>query len=245
MFAKKSKPNLTPDKSPMAFGSSAYTPTLRDFAQKRIRGEGAGFGDDFVNKMTNPTTASREARFQNDEVPFINNQFSSRGLARSAGGGMVTDTLNKANQSKNRDIDEMMAKFDYLNRVQTKQDISEGVRVGQQQQGAEFAQSNEEAAASRNLRDATVGQQNLKNQQNMDTANSIGNAALGVLGGPAGQAMSIGNAFKSSQGGGTNSFGVPGVTGAISPVKSLTIDDIDSSTMSGMNIQELLALLEY
>src|SRR3990167_7870549 len=117
-FFKSKKPNLTPDisfQTPSQISPGLYNP-MSELAKRRIQagltGEetpGVGFGKDFLSRTTNAPIASREARFREQEVPFLSSQLSSRGLARSAGPGLATDVLNRASLQKERDINDLLS----------------------------------------------------------------------------------------------------------------------------------------
>lgn len=169
IFKSKKKPNLTPSIVPMDYGNLYHTPELRQFASDRISGKTAGFGDDYVSKTANPVIASREARFNEIEMPQLNSQLSSRGLARSAGPNLATDVITRAGQQKERDVNEIMAQFYQLNEAQKKRDVTEGVGVAQNSQGQQERMQAAQAAESRRQIEQTAAQQ--RAYEDMDRGN--------------------------------------------------------------------------
>jgi hypothetical protein len=79
-------------------------------------GKGIGFGSDFVSRTTNPAIAQRQARFTERELPMLESELSGRGLGRSSIAG---ESLMRAGQAKERDIDELIANA-YLQQEQQK-----------------------------------------------------------------------------------------------------------------------------
>jgi hypothetical protein len=82
-------------------------PVTKDLNELIRRGMTEGYGKDFVGRTTSPLTAQREARFQRQELPFLESQMSSRGLSRSSIAGREIGELS---QQKERDINEMIAR---------------------------------------------------------------------------------------------------------------------------------------
>ena len=105
-----------------------FTPTLRQFASKRLAGQDLGFGDNFTG-LANPAIAQRKARFLGETLPFLGSELSKRGVSRSAGPGLATDIIGRAEQGTQRDIDELLSRFTILNEEQKKRDLREGLDV--------------------------------------------------------------------------------------------------------------------
>ena len=185
-FGKKDKPNLTQNyQAPPSAQSSPMWGTLSEFAKRRIAGEDTGFGENWLSKTTNPAIAQSNARFQEQTVPFLNSQLSSRGVSRSAGAGLATDILGRAERSQRRDIDSMVADFYRLNEMQKKTDQSEGVRVGENLQGTFLDQGNRIAEefnqAERGNVDRTFDQSKIRNAEAVKRQNQTIGAIMNMV----------------------------------------------------------------
>ena len=180
IFKKKKKSNLSPETQYPSMGQLGFTEPLAQFAKKRLAGEGVGFGDEFVSRSANPVIQSREARFREEELPFIGSQLSSRGLARSAGPNLATDVLTRASQSKERDINETLANLYQANELQKKRDITEGLGTAERFQNLEANLLTGRAGASERLQDKTVEQSNSYEKQDRAQFDKLG--VLGLSG---------------------------------------------------------------
>lgn len=250
LFGKKKKPNLTPDvprlqQSQLYFTGGNPGTDLRDLLSKRLfRGEGLGFGEDFVSRTTNPAIQASENYFKEKTLPGINSQLSARGLARSAGPNLATDVLGKAHRDQNNYVDQMVAEFYKLNEMQKKSDFSESLGAAQNLGQQEERMAENRAAASERLANATAAQQNAFRQEDRQLAGLGLQAGANLLSpGLGGIFSKLGMQTPSAlyQGGNQsalNTFGVSGVTGSLSP-RARTID---SQGLDAMNVQELLAL---
>lgn len=240
IFAKKSKPNLTPpigmpttDDLPfLGPDSRARGDNLRAYASSRIRGENLGFGDDFVSKATNPVIKGRETLFRESTVPTISNQYSSRGLGKSS---LAANAVGKAERDKNQDIDELVSKFYVLNESQKKTDQANAVglaeRINDQAAGIETNRAN----ASANLQNATVKQTNLNNAQNREDADAIGSFVTSILTGGGAGAMG---------GGGWSGAMSGALGGAQQSLQGSPKANISSSQARMMSSEEFEALLD-
>jgi hypothetical protein len=178
-LGKKAKPNLTPPveyprAAELYFNSDTASKggySLRDLVSNRLKGQGLGFGEDFVSKTSNPVIAQREATFKNKTMPFLSNQLSARGVSRSAGNGLATGIINEAELSKNRDIDEIYSKMYLLNKQQEKADTSEAIGLGENLNAQEAGMLRDRAAASERLTTATAADA-YKRQEDQDKGNS-------------------------------------------------------------------------
>lgn len=200
IFSKKSKPNLTPDVAMPKLDDLPFTNndasargySLRDFAANRISGKTpVGFGEDFLSRTTNAPIASREARFTNQEMPFINSQLSARGVGRSAGRGLATDVVNQASLQKERDIQDLLSQFYLMNELQKKTDMTQALNLAKDINVQAGNLETNRASASERLSERTADQTNLRNEQSRQDADSIGNvlasmAIGGVTGGMGG-----------------------------------------------------------
>lgn len=237
-FFKKPKPNLTPNITPMMPGQinpQAYG-DLSKLSHNYISGQGTGFGDDYLSRTTNPAIAQIDANFNKRTVPFISNEASKRGLARSS---IVQDQLGQADLQRNRDVDSLVAQFFQLNELQKKSDTQFGAQVGQNILTGDVNQQNQQAAQSERLANATAAQQNARSESNDAKLGQITQAVGTLLGG-----QNIGNLFKGlgqpAQGSALQSFGVQSLAGSQGP-KTRLLGDINPNDLSGMNIDELLA----
>lgn len=189
-FGKRRKPNLTPDvgfKMPSEVNSGLYTP-LSDLAKRRIQagytGEdapGVGFGPDFLNRATSPAIASREARFRETEMPQLSSELSKRGVSRSVGPGLASDVITRAGQSKERDINELIARFQVLNEAQKKTDITQGIGVGQDILGQDISQANRQAEASERLVGRTAERATQFNADDKERQQRVISALAGAI----------------------------------------------------------------
>ena len=205
-LGKKAKPNLTPDVKYPNQEDLYATPKLRDLFSKRMNGEGLGFGDDFVSKTTNPVIAQREARFKEQDMPFLSSQLSARGVGRSGGAGLATDVVNKASLQKSRDIDEIFAQMYKLNEAQKKSDTSEAINLGSNMNAQQKGMLDNQAAASERLANATASQQINREQyddkgyaQGLGLLMSLGSGMMGASGSGIGTPMAGGGTFAGNQ----------------------------------------------
>ncbi len=176
-FDKRSKPNLNPDfqypeQTQLSFANEDAKQggySLKELAKARIRAgqtgimtPGIGFGPDFTSRMANPAIAKLDASFNESTVPRISSEASKRGIGRS---NLVVNEIGRAEAEKNRDVADLMSKFEYLNKQQEKSDISEGIGLGERLDNQEADMLTNKAQASERLVDRTVGQSNIQNQK--------------------------------------------------------------------------------
>lgn len=194
-FGKRSKPNLTQAfRMPPSASDAPLYGDLRQLASQRIKagttGEeipGVGFGPDFVNKSTNSQAQRMRQDFRDYTDPYLDSELSKRGVARSAGGGLATDIKTRAYQANTSDIDQMIERFYTLNEQQKKQDITQGIGVGENlnnqylQQGNTQASQFNAAEAGNTARTASLAATN--NANSLDRQNDVLQAAGGFLGG--------------------------------------------------------------
>ena len=231
---KKRKPNLAADITHMSATQSPLWGNLKQFSDDRLSGKTAGFGEDFTS-LANPAIQASERGFKERTMPRISSELSSRGLARSAGPNLATDVITRANQEQQSTVDQMLAQFDYLNRIQSKQDITEGVNVGKGLQTDYLNQENLKASASERLANATAGQQNKFQDQDRQMAGQVLTAGAQLF------APALGQAFKPVQ------QGPQGVSDIlqkynISPLRQRTLDSMNEGDLDGLNVSQLLKL---
>lgn len=186
-FGKSSKPNLTQNfRMPASAESAPLFGDLRALASKRIRGEGLGFGDDFVNKATNSQAQRMRADYNQYTSPALDSELSKRGVARSAGGGLATDIKTRALQTNQSDIDMLMERFFVLNESQKKADQTEGINLGNQLNTQYLNQDNEQSsqfnAAERGNTERTVARANTNNANALARQNQTLQAAGALTG---------------------------------------------------------------
>lgn len=186
-FGKSRKTNLTPDVPRPLATDLAMNKTLRDYAKSRIAGVGTGFGDDFVDKATNPTIQASNTRFREETLPGISNAASARGINRST---LATDQINKAYRNQGQDIDQLVSQFEVLNRQQKKTDEASGVGVAQNLDSQEAGLMTSAADASERLADKTAGRADALNAQDRARQNQTLQALGGAVGGPIGASVS-------------------------------------------------------
>lgn len=184
-FGRREKPSLTPAFETPKQEELPFTAPLSQLARSRLKGEGLGYGEDFLGKSTNPAIAKLESSFQRSTLPRISSEASARGLGRSS---IVLDQIGQAEQEKNRDVADLISKFYVLNKAQEKQDLTEGMGLGERLQGQALDIGKTKAEESRNLRDVTLGQANARNaradQMQGLTLQALGGAVSGFAGAP-------------------------------------------------------------
>ena len=271
-FGKRSKPNLTQNyQAPPSASSAPLFGGLKRLAERRLGGQDLGFGEDYLNKATNAPIASREARFNEIELPQLSSQLSSRGLARSAGPNLATDVLTRAGQNKERDINDLLAQFYQLNQVQRKADVTEGIRVGDQLNTQYLNQGNQSSsqfnAAERGNTERTAQSSATDNAADRARQNQVIGTLMNAIAPGSGQAFSgagggqIPNYMTNqpmptvNQGGfpmQTSTYGpnnVPtGFEGRVNPgsgpqVGSNILGSMSSQQAGNMNPQQLAAIL--
>ena len=167
---KPKKANLTPDVQQPSQEDLFHTSKLRDVVSRGLNGEGLGFGNDFVNRQSSPGIAQIDANFRDRTLPTLSNEASKRGLARSS---IVTDQIGRADQQRNRDVQETVARFQYLNELQGKQDYTQVLNQANTMQGQQAALLGNRASASERLTDKTAAQQNQRQADNQKMLGSM------------------------------------------------------------------------
>lgn len=230
-FGKKDKPNLTPSRQYPDASLAPNYQSLNDLSKQRIQAgitgqetPGVGFGPDFLGKATNPAIANIDYNFQNRTLPQLNSELSKRGVARSAGAGLATDVIGRADQQRNLDVNNLMSQFFTLNKQQKKNDITQGIGVGQGQDSEFLNQQNLQAQAAENQVNRNVSQANLNNQNALNRQNQTLQAAgqgISMLGGTQGVQSLL------SKIGLSPSLGTSGVKTNISGSDQPSIDEVD------------------
>ena len=247
LFKGAKKTNLTPDVSYPKQENLYYTGKLRDLANQRLSGQGLGYGDEYVSKTSNPEIAQIENKFQTDTMPFLQNQLSKRGVARSGGSGLATDILGGAEWQKNLDVSSTVGKYYQLNELQKKADFTQGLNLATGLQDQQKAMLDDEAAASERLSQRTQedsryrqGYEDKKMGQSLQAAAMALPAVGGALG-------TIGGAIGGPVGGMIGSLG-QGTTGLAqsyqamkqSPTLAPILGQIQNT---GMKPEEIIAYL--
>lgn len=240
LFKSSKKPNMTPDITPPDFNQSQFTVPLGKLAQQRIQAgttgldmPGVGFGEDFVNKSTNPIADQMRRNFKQETLPSLSSQASARGIGHS---NLALKTIGQQESNVEGDINALMAKFYTLNEAQKKSDIFEGIGLGQQQQGAELEQKNVQANASERLANATAA--NSMQRQSVDQANAgrIVGALMNTL------VPGSGTTFSNTTGTQPTSTSPVSNSSGSSGVKTQLLGSLDPSQVDAMSIEQLLAL---
>lgn len=234
---KTKKQNLTPDKTVPNASDSPFYNSLSQLAKQRIRagttGEetpGVGFGPDFVSRTTNPVISQRNATFKDETMPFLSSQLSARGVGRSGGAGLATDVVNRAELQKNRDVDEIFANMYKLNEAQKKQDITQGINLGDQLDTQFLNQGNTQAAASERL--ANVTAQDAVRRETQDRNNVVRMAAIAAAPFTGGTSLAaMPQDSGGIGGGGGNGGGI--YEGELSDYTSLQGSDIYNKWLNG------------
>lgn len=212
-FSQK-KPNLSPSIAMPSVEDLHFLNTdarrggysLRDFASKRIQGNDLGFGDQFTDKMSSPGIAQIDANFKNRTLPTLSSEASKRGLGRSS---IVQDQIGQADLQRNRDIDAMVANFQYLNEQQKKTDQNNAVNLAQDLDREQLGAAQEMARSSERTRDLGVQQDNAYNAESSKNLDRTIQAVATLVGGPMGGSLSSMFTPKTTSNqftGGTNSI---------------------------------------
>ena len=181
---------------------SAIIPGFADL-RKRIEQAQMGYGSDFVDRTTSPFVTSRQARFTEEEMPFISGEMSSRGLSRSSIAGQE---IGRAGTRKERDINEMISQAVMQNLQQQKLDEASQRQMLYSLGIAEAAQQALAAQDEQKRRGIQIGyeqQADLGEQQG--AARGVGLAAMlaaPFLPGAAGAAVAGIPGFMTGGGGG-------------------------------------------
>lgn len=234
LFGGSKKVNLTPAISVPDASSAPNYGSLSQLAKQRINagitGEntpGVGFGDDFVNKSTNPIAKAWQTQFQQETAPAIRNAYSSKGKAYSS---LAADAENKAFSNTQNAIDQLMAQFYTLNEQQKKADVSQGISVGQNQDANYLNQGNAQAAASERLANATASDARTRESADSKKAQMLAGAAAGAItGGFTGGGFTPVGALQGVMSGANNFSG--GTSG------------VGANILGGASDEELLQLL--
>lgn len=101
------------------------------------QGKGIGFAPEYAEKTTSPLVATREARWKQEELPFLESSLAARGLSRSTLG--MRD-IGRAEAGKERDINDIIAQAYKEQEAQKKLDEARYQGLGQWYTGAEATQ---------------------------------------------------------------------------------------------------------
>lgn len=234
-FGKREKPNLVSPVARPAAESLYFNKSLRDLASSRMRGEGLGFGDDFVDKATNPVTVARTRRLREETIPTIANEASARGINRSS---LTVDRIGRAERDTQNDIDQLISNFEVLNRQQKKTDFGQGLQLGQNLDQQQAGLLSDAAAEGERVRDLTVGQANSRNaqadQRRDRTLQAIGTVVGSAAGGPIGASIG-GSIFKGNSANSVDSL-MAQALGNNNPAKANVLGSSDDNSL----IEELI-----
>ena len=234
-FGKKEKPNLV---SPVARPQAAQlsnVPMLRDIAKTRLTsGQGLGFGDEYTSKASNPGIAKLESSFQNSTMPKISSEASKRGLARSS---IVTDQISQAEQSKNRDVSDLISKFYTLNEAQKKQDYGQALTLAQNLDQQEAGLLSDAAAEGERVRDLTAGRADTNNANSLKRQNQTIGTLMNMV--VPGSGMAFTSATTPAQ---TPTSSTKNTGSGSSGIKTQLLGSLDPQSVDAMSIEELLSL---
>lgn len=248
LFGKKAKPNLTPDVTRLM--PASINPVkhgeLSKLSSDYIAGRGTGFGDDFLDKTTNPVASSMRRNFQNVTSPLLDNQYASRGLSRS---NLAADAQGKAAGDVESDIGVIMADLYKLNEIQKKGDTQFGANIAQNLLSGDTAQHNSIADASERLSQRTQDQANTNAAIDRQTGDkalagvSTLLTGLPMFSGSTSQGPDLTSILRNM---GAPNLAMPGAGGINggSPVAARTLDNVSSNQVLGMNPAQIRAMLD-
>lgn len=186
-FFKREKAPEIPKISLPGLGDYEQYGPIHKLATSRLKGEGLGFGDQFVDRATNPVVTEKMRRFNESTVPTLSNQASARGLGRS---NLATNSIQRAERDNSSDIDQLISNFYVLNENQKKRDTSEAVGIETGLLDRATNRTNAQAAI-----DINTPQQQFAMNQSADKTNyakdqgllsTLGTLVGGAFGGPLG-----------------------------------------------------------
>lgn len=244
LFRSAPKTNMTPQvirQTPQQLNPQAYG-DLSTLSHNYLNGVGTGFGDDFVNKSTNPVAASMRRNYQNVTAPTISSNYSSRGLGNSS---LAANAQGLAEGNVESDIGSLMSNFYQLNEQQKKTDTQYGAAVGNQLLSGDVSQNNEMASGAERAVDRNAAYDANKGATNRGIAQNLANTAgqgLSMLGsnlfpsgGGGGSPMNIGN--------GNSTYGMNNIPqGMSNPVQSGQLANIAGNASSIMSLLSLFGM---
>lgn len=241
LFKKTPKPNLTPD-IPMPSQESLYfTKPLRELAETGINAArtgaetpGIGFGQDFLNRATNPAIKEIQRTFTEDTLPQLSSQQSARGIARSS---LATDQIAREQRVAQGNINQLLANFYVLNEQQKKSDIGTRLNLATGLQDQQAAMKSAEASASERLANATAAQQTSRAAAESERLTKLGNIAIGAVAGGVGGfgASGMSGAFTGMASGAMN----PASLGKISSISTATLGNTSNDDLVKALLQAL------
>lgn len=216
LFSSAKKTNLTPNITPPSATQAPQYGALNQLASQRIQAgitgqdtPGVGFGNDYVNQATNPVAESMRRNFNLYTSPTIQNQYSGKGAGYSSMGASA-QALGQGNVES--DIGNLMAKFYTMNEAQKKNDITQGIGVGEDLNSTFLNQGNQQAAASERLANATAAQNNYAQSVDQQRAGQLMQAGAQALPAVGGGLTAIGTGMGGQIGGLVSQLGA-GATG--------------------------------
>lgn len=245
LFGSQKKTDLSFTPPPAASAAPNYG-ALQNLASQRISAgttgaetPGVGFGADFVNKSSNPIAQSMQRQFQNVTSPTIQNQYAGKGAGYSSMAANA-QALGQGNVDSN--IGNLMANFYTLNEQQKKNDITQGIGVGQGLDQSFLNQGNLQSAASERLANATAAQSNYAQQQNNAKAGNLMQAGAMALPGVGGALGSIGGMVGSMGFPGASQLG--GLLGNVGQGVSGVGANVLKSNSSGMSTADIIKAIQ-
>jgi len=107
--------------------SPGMAPDVNEAIKRAMAGQ--GYDPEFISRTTSPVIAEREARFQQQELPFIGSELSGRGLGRSTIG---VEQTRRAFGQKERDINQVLAEAYRANELEKSRSRQWGTGAGLQ-----------------------------------------------------------------------------------------------------------------
>lgn len=142
-----------------------------------LAGKGLGFDPSFITRGTSPVVAQREARFQEEELPFLSSEMSARGLGRSTIAG---ESLRRAGAQKERDINQILAEAYQKQEIQKAQDRARIQDLAKQWTGMEAAQKSAAAQDEMARRGYQIGTEQARDAAEQQNLNQMIGGALAV-----------------------------------------------------------------
>lgn len=184
------QPSITPFASQTEFPVGQ---SLNEVILAGLRGEGRGFGREFVERTTAPFVRQRRADLP-QELRDVQEGFGARGFGRSILAGRE---VGAARQQAGRDINQLIAQAELVNLQQAKADEARQIAAGQTFAGAEVATRGQAAQFDLNTLIQQAKQANLfqgKLAQQRDIEIGLPLKLAGQVFGAGGGAGSVGGA---------------------------------------------------
>jgi len=169
-----------------------------------------GYGPNYASRVSSPLVAQREARWKEQDLPFLSSEMSARGLGRSTiAGGEIA----RAGQATARDIDEIIANAINQNQLAKERARGQGLQfagmeaeIGGQRAGELTRRAGLEVDAAQ-AAEAAERQRELETQQNINNLIATG-LAIGTAPFTGGASLASLPSIYSSSPTGANDYGL-------------------------------------